>query len=117
MKMIKSLLIILPIFLYSDPNILWFQDHGGTGEESHGHYIHSCDDGGFIQVGETYDYSNNSSKVFIVKTNENGVLDWSREIGTGDHNLGNRVLELEDGFLIAGGLDQTSSLITLDKES
>ena len=117
MKMIKSLLIILPIFLYSDPNILWFQDHGGTGEESHGHYIHSCDDGGFIQVGETYDYSNNSSKVFIVKTNENGVLDWSREIGTGDHNLGNSVLELEDGFLIAGGLNQNSSLIKLDKES
>ena len=117
MKMIKSLLIILPIFLYSDPNILWFQDHGGTGEESHGHYIHSCDDGGFIQVGETYDYSNNSSKVFIVKTNENGLLDWSREIGIGDHNLGNSVLELEDGFLIAGGLNQNSSLIKLDKES
>tara|TARA_B100001741_G_C16522119_1_gene585248 strand:+ start:71 stop:1561 length:1491 start_codon:yes stop_codon:yes gene_type:complete len=117
MKMIKSLLIILPIFLYSDPNILWFQDHGGTGEESHGHYIHSCDDGGFIQVGETYDYSNNSSKVFIVKTNENGTLDWSREIGAGDHNLGNSVLELEDGFLIAGGLNQNSSLIKLDKES
>ena len=117
MKMIKSFLISLPIFLYSDPNILWFQDHGGTGEESHGHYIHSCDDGGFIQVGETYDYSNNSSKVFIVKTNENGALDWSREIGAGDHNLGNSVLELEDGFLIAGGLNQNSSLIKLDKES
>ena len=115
--MIKRLLIFIPIFLYSDPNILWFQDYGGTGEESHGHFILSCDDGGFLQVGETYDYSNNSSKVLIVKTNENGVLDWSREIGIGDHNLGNSVLELADGFLVAGGLNQNSSLIKLDKES
>ena len=115
--MIKPLLIFIPIFLYSDPNILWFQDYGGTGEESHGHFILSCDDGGFLQVGETYDYSNNSSKVLIVKTNENGVLDWSREIGIGDHNLGNSVLELADGFLVAGGLNQNSSLIKLDKES
>jgi len=115
--MVKPLLIFIPIFLYSDPNILWFQDYGGTGEESHGHFILSCDDGGFLQVGETYDYSNNSSKILIVKTNENGVLDWSREIGIGDHNLGNSVLELADGFLIAGGLNQNSSLIKLDKES
>ena len=115
--MVKLILIFIPIFLYSDPNILWFSDYGGTGEESHGHFILSCDDGGFLQVGETYDYSNNSSKLLIVKTNENGVLDWSREIGIGDHNLGNSVLELTDGFLVVGGLNQNSSLIKLDKES
>ena len=51
-------------------------------------------------MGETYDYSNSSSKILIVKTNENGVLDWNREIGIGDHNLGNSVLELADGFLV-----------------
>ena len=115
--MVKPLLIFIPIFLYSDPNILWFQDYGGTGEESHGHFILSCDDGGFLQVGETYDYSNSSSKLLIVKTNENGVLDWNREIGIGDHNLGNSVLELADGFLVVGGLNQNSSLIKLDKET
>ena len=116
MKITYLSFILLPFVVYSEPNLLWFQDYNGTGEESHGHYVHSCDDGGFIQVGETYDYSNNSSKVFIVKTDGNG-LDWSREIGIGDHNLGNSVLELSDGFLIAGGLNQNSSLIKLDKES
>ncbi|MEL1234032.1 MAG: hypothetical protein VW667_09020, partial [Candidatus Neomarinimicrobiota bacterium] len=115
--MVKPLLFFVPIFLYSDPTILWFQDYGGTGEESHGHFILSCDDGGFLQVGETYDYSNSSSKILIVKTNEDGVLDWNREIGIGDHNLGNSVLELADGFLVAGGLNQNSSLIKLDKET
>ena len=117
MKITHLSFILLPFVVYSEPNLLWFQDYNGTGEESHGHYVHSCDDGGFIQVGETYDYSNNSSKVFIVKTDGNGALDWSREIGIGDHNLGNSVLELSVGFLIAGGLNQNSSLIKLDKES
>ena len=117
MKITHLSFILLPFVVYSEPNLLWFQDYNGTGEESHGHYVHSCDDGGFIQVGETYDYSNNSSKVFIVKTDGNGALDWSREIGIGDHNLGNSVLELSDGFLIVGGLNQNSSLIKLDKES
>ena len=115
--MVKPLLFFVPVFLFSDPTILWFQDYGGTGEESHGHFILSCDDGGFLQVGETYDYSNSSSKILIVKTNENGVLDWNREIGIGDHNLGNSVLELADGFLVVGGLNQNSSLIKLDKET
>ena len=33
MEMVKPLLFFVPIFLYSDPSILWFQDYGGTGEE------------------------------------------------------------------------------------
>ena len=70
------------------PNIFWFQDYGGTGEESAFHFILSCDDGGFLQVGEHTIIQ--IVKSIIVKTNENGVLDWNREIGIGDHNLGKR---------------------------
>ena len=35
------------------PDKDWFVSHGGSGEESHGHFILACDDGGFLQVGET----------------------------------------------------------------
>ncbi|MEC8220188.1 MAG: hypothetical protein VX014_06125, partial [Verrucomicrobiota bacterium] len=35
------------------PNATWLGSYGGTREESHGHYIMECDDGGFLQVGET----------------------------------------------------------------
>ena len=52
MKRILSI-IYLPLFLYAEPNIDWFEQHNGSGEESHGHYIMTCEDGGFLQIGES----------------------------------------------------------------
>ena len=31
----------------------WYASHQGSLEESHGHFILSCQDGGFVQIGET----------------------------------------------------------------
>ena len=43
-------------------------------------FILSCEDGGFLQVGETFDFSGGiSAKMYIVKTNSNGQLLWERE--------------------------------------
>tara|TARA_A100001011_G_scaffold43041_1_gene40532 strand:- start:484 stop:1992 length:1509 start_codon:yes stop_codon:yes gene_type:complete len=114
--MLRLLLIIFPIILFSEPDILWFEEFSGSGEESIGHFILTCEDNGFLQVGETYNYSNLSSKILIVKINASGQFLWSREISIGEHNLGNSAIELNDGYLICGGLDQNSALIKLDKE-
>ena len=35
------------------PAAEWFSDHNGSREESHGHSILACEDGGFLQIGET----------------------------------------------------------------
>ena len=35
------------------PNATWLGSHSGSREEAHGHYIMECQDGGFLQVGET----------------------------------------------------------------
>ena len=115
--MLRLFLLILPKILFSEPSILWFEEFSGSGEESIGHYILTCEDNGFLQVGETYDYSNLSSKILIVKINANGHLLWSREIYIGEHNLGNSAIELSDGYLICGSLDRNSALIKLDKEN
>ena len=97
------------IFLYATPNIEWFEEYNGSNEESHGHYIMTCEDGGFLQVGESNFLPN--SKIFIVKTDANGEFLWSREINIGGHNLGNSAIELNDGYLIAGALNRNSALI------
>ena len=117
LNMLGLFLFTFPILLFSEPNILWFEEFSGSGEESIGHYILTCEDNGFLQVGETYDYSNLSSKILIVKINANGQLLWSREIHIGGHNLGNSAIELSDGYLICGSLDRNSALIKLDKEN
>ena len=50
----KSVLNTLLIgFIFSQPTIDWFVEYNGSGEESHGHFILKCDDGGFLQIGET----------------------------------------------------------------
>ncbi len=110
--------IFLPLLIFANPNIDWYEEYNGSGEESHGHYILHCDDGGFLQIGETNTYSNPvSAKMYIVKTNSNGNILWSREINNGNHNLGNSAIELNDGYLISGALNRNSALIKLDKQT
>ena len=108
-------LTFIPFLLLGTPNIEWFQQYNGSGEESHGHYIMTCEDGGYLQIGESNFLPN--SKIFIVKTNSYGELLWSREINIGGHNLGNSAVELSDGYLICGSLNRNSALIKLDKNN
>ena len=110
-------LLLLPLFclLFSQPSIDWFQNYNGSSEESHGHYIIVCNDGGFLQIGESNFLPN--SKIFIVKTNSDGQFLWSREINIGGHNLGNSAIELDDGYLISGSMNRNSALIKLDKNT
>ena len=72
------LAIYFSIFLYGNPEIDWFVQHNGSSEESHGHYIMTCQDGGFLQIGESNFLPN--SKIYIVKTDSNGQMNWSRDI-------------------------------------
>tara|TARA_X000001036_G_scaffold75983_1_gene67511 strand:+ start:461 stop:1795 length:1335 start_codon:yes stop_codon:yes gene_type:complete len=113
----KKILLILcfPAIVIANPNIEWFEQYNGSSEESHGHYILTCDDGGFLQIGESNFLPN--SKIFIVKTNSNGMIVWSREISVGGHNLGNSAIELDDGYLVSGSLNRNSALIKLNKQS
>ena len=98
------------------PNATWLGSHGGSREEAHGHYIMECQDGGFLQVGET-GFLPNSARILVVKTNSLGQLIWKKEFYTGGHNLGNSSLEVSDGYLIAGAINRNSSILKLDKLS
>ena len=99
--------------VYSNaPKTEWFISHSGSKDESHGHFILSCSDGGFLQIGETGDISK-ASKLLAIKTNGNGDFMWSQEISTGEHNLGNSAIELNDGYLVCGAQDKNSSIIKL----
>ena len=101
----------MSFFLFGIPEVEWFEQHNGSGEESHGHYVMECEDGGFLQIGESNFLPN--SKMYIVKTNASGSFLWSREINIGGHNLGNSAIEVDDGYLICGAQNRNSSLIKL----
>ena len=62
----------------------------------------TCEDGGYFffqMFGET-GYVGASAKMFVVKTDAAGNLDWKREFGSGNKNMGNSAVEVEDGYLV-----------------
>lgn len=121
MKSLKLILCICGLLLVhlvsfsQAPSMEWNKSYNGTGSESHGHYIITCSDGGFLQVGETGFIDNNSAKMLAIKVNSNGDLVWKKEFGSAGHNLGNCAVEMPDGnYVIAGSLNQNSVLIKLN---
>tara|TARA_B100001758_G_scaffold164626_1_gene142108 strand:- start:1579 stop:2784 length:1206 start_codon:yes stop_codon:yes gene_type:complete len=93
------------------PNYSWIQSHSGSGEEAHGHFILTCNDGGFLQIGET----GSNPKIIVVKTNESGNLLWKKEFSEGSHNLGNSIIETDNEYVICGSLNKNSCIIKLNK--
>ena len=96
------------------PNAIWLGSHSGTREEAHGHYIMECQDGGFLQVGET-GIPGSNARILVVKTNADGTLDWKKQLGSGNRNMGNSALEVTDGYLISGMLSSNSAILKLNK--
>lgn len=93
------------------PNCSWIKSHSGSGEEAHGHFILTCNDGGFLQIGET----GSNPKIIVVKTNESGNLLWKKEFSEGSHNLGNSLIETVNEYVICGALNKNSCIIRLNK--
>jgi hypothetical protein len=98
------------------PDAEWFSFHNGSREESHGHYILACEDGGFLQIGET-GFVNSNARILVVKTNANGGLVWKKEFGSGSRNMGNSALEVADGYLVCGMLNRNSAILKLNKNT
>ena len=98
------------------PEVAWMTSYGGSGEESHGHFILACEDGGFLQIGET-GFIPNSAKLLVVKVDADGDLEWKKEFGDRGHNLGNSAVEVADGYVVAGALDEDSTVFKLNKST
>lgn len=105
------------------PTPEWFRSHGGSGEEAHGHYIMACEDGGYLQVGETGFLPN--TRILAVKLDSEGNRAWgeeysNRSTGSSSHgiyNLGNSAIEVDDGYIIAGAINRNSAVLKVDKQT
>ena len=105
----------LPCLPVCPQDFPWHKSYGGSGEESHPHYVIQTKDTGFIMVGETGFIEDRSARILAVKTDRTGELLWKREFGERGHNLGNCVSETPDGnYLIAGSLNLDAALIKVD---
>jgi len=80
---------------------LWTKTFGGTNHES-GYSVIQTNDGGYIVCGVTNSFSN-PYDVYLLKTDSNGNLLWSKAYGGANLESGKCVQQTNDnGFIIAG---------------
>lgn len=55
-------------------NVEWYKSYGGSSDDE-GQSLFECSDGGYIITGSTKSYGSGSSDVWLLRTNEDGVIE------------------------------------------
>jgi hypothetical protein len=100
------------------PTLAWHTGWG-TRFEEHVHEGITTTDGGYVGVGHTHEGTNALVDMMIIKVDDQGQSVWRTIVGTsGAYDLGIAVVEVDDGFLVGGGLSasgrQQPAIVKLD---
>jgi hypothetical protein len=86
----------------SSPDTIWTKHYGGTGK-SECYSTQQTTDGGYIMVGRSNAYGAGDFDAWLIKTNENGVVSWSKTFGDSYIDEAYSVKQVSDGgYIIAG---------------
>ena len=91
----------------------WKKTYGGAGEEA-AYSVQQTTDGGYIITGYTNSFGNGGSDVYLLKTDENGVEQWSQTFGGISDDVGYSVEQTSDGGYIIAGTRSAPSNTTFD---
>lgn len=81
---------------------LWTKVFGGTDPDV-GNSVQQTSDGGFIIVGSTYSFGVGEGDVYLIRTDGNGDLLWTKTFGGTEEERGVSVQQTaEGGFIITG---------------
>jgi hypothetical protein len=86
----------------SSGNMLWNRTYGGTNSDI-GHSLIKTSDGGFAILGYTLSFGVGSADVYLIKTDSNGAMSWSKTYGGTNSEAGVSVFQTSDtGYFLAG---------------
>lgn len=85
----------------SQGNELWAKSYGGNTNEI-GYSLAETRDGGFILLGSTEHPGTNHKNIFMVKTFQDGMVDWTRTHGGFNDDVGFYIAETDYGFIYTG---------------
>lgn len=89
----------------SQGNEEWIKTYGG-GENDHAQEVIQTMNGGFITVGYTSSFGSGRIDVYLIKTNSLGDTIWAKTYGGSGDDMGESVLQNQDGgYIITGWTD------------
>jgi hypothetical protein len=91
----------LLFFSFAHAQQRWERTYGGASDED-GRSVQQTQDGGYIVVGYTYSFGN-ESQVYLIKTNASGGILWTRNYGGASFDHGYSVQQTQDGGYIVAG--------------
>lgn len=93
-------------------NLLWQKNYGGA-DWDFAYSLQNTSDGGFIIAGETYSFGSGSNDMYLIKTNSNGDVIWTKTYGGQNKDYAKSVKQTFDGgYIIAGGTASFGSGMT-----
>ncbi len=96
MKKLFFLFLLIPTFIFS-------QGWEKVIDEGEGKSVQQTFEGGYIIVGNTNNYDIGSGDVYLIKTDENGIVLWTKNYGGDYWNGGYSVKQTFDGGYIITG--------------
>ncbi len=109
------------IKLDSEGKQIWNRTYGTYGEVDYAHSILETEDG-YLICGFTSSYESKEWDTWLIKIDKEGNEIWNKTYGFWNMEWGNKLLKLNDGYLIMGETDSTPTgwndiwLIKIDKE-
>ena len=98
----------------ADGNMQWNKTYGGTGDDF-GYAMVKTADEGFAMVGSTESYGVGLADIWLVKTGEDGDIEWNVTYGGANNDVAYSVIQNSDGgFAIAGYTNSFDSGIYFD---
>ena len=107
MKTIKKyclIVIFITNYIYSQsPDILWQKNYGLNTADDFGQSVIETDDGGIAVVGYTGSFGAGGYDVWLIKTDANGDVLWTKTYGGVSSDYGYSLKQVDDGGYIIGG--------------
>jgi len=84
----------------------WIKTFGGTYDD-YGHSVKQTTDGGYIINGYTSSFGNGNTDVYLIKTDGNGIEQWSKTFGGTGYDEGRRSVQqtTDGGYILIGGTE------------
>ena len=89
-------------------NMLWEKSYGGT-ENDYINDVEVTSDGNYVMVGYTYSYTKGVNDAWILKTADDGSMNWQKNFGGSSDDKAYSVMEDTNGDYIVAGYTRSSN--------